>query len=130
MDFGSTRAGQSVVTNRTEALLLQVSSVLVSRCSVRRRPARMRVLCRQLWSCLQSCLPRCPEARQLRAYGTTAISAAQRNVQEDAERTCTAPYRAPELFDVASQCTVDEKIDCWSLGEVPCFMQPSLRLIW
>ena len=37
-------------------------------------------------------------------------------LQEDAEKLCSAPYRAPELFDVASQCTVDERTDVWSLG--------------
>ncbi|KAL4451544.1 hypothetical protein ABPG75_007206 [Micractinium tetrahymenae] len=36
--------------------------------------------------------------------------------QEDAERQCTAPYRAPELWDVASSCTLDERVDVWSLG--------------
>ena len=29
---------------------------------------------------------------------------------------CTAPYKAPELFDVPSQCTIDERVDVWSLG--------------
>ncbi|KAK9811151.1 hypothetical protein WJX73_006776 [Symbiochloris irregularis] len=43
-------------------------------------------------------------------------------LQEDAEKLCTAPYRAPELFDVASQCTVDERIDVWSLGCLLYFM--------
>ena len=28
----------------------------------------------------------------------------------------TAPYRSPELWDVASECVIDEKIDIWSLG--------------
>lgn len=37
-------------------------------------------------------------------------------VQEEAERLCTAAYRAPELFDVPSDCTVDDKVDVWSLG--------------
>lgn len=37
-------------------------------------------------------------------------------LQEDAERHCTAPYRAPELWDVASSCTINEKIDVWSAG--------------
>ena len=36
--------------------------------------------------------------------------------QEDAEAHCTAPYRAPELFDVPSHCTIDERVDVWSLG--------------
>ena len=37
-------------------------------------------------------------------------------LQEDAERSCTAPYRSPELWDVPSECVVDEKVDIWSLG--------------
>ena len=37
-------------------------------------------------------------------------------MQEDAERNCTAPYRSPELWDVPSECVIDEKIDIWSLG--------------
>jgi len=41
-------------------------------------------------------------------------------VQEEAEAHCTAPYRAPELFDVASQCTIDERVDTWSLGCLLC----------
>ena len=37
-------------------------------------------------------------------------------LQEDAEAHCTAPYRAPELFDVPSHCIIDERVDVWSLG--------------
>lgn len=44
------------------------------------------------------------------------------SLQEEAEKLCSAPYRAPELFDVASQCVVDERIDVWSLGCVLYFM--------
>ncbi|KAK9839446.1 hypothetical protein WJX81_002545 [Elliptochloris bilobata] len=36
--------------------------------------------------------------------------------QEDAEAHCSAPYRAPELWDVASACRLDERVDIWSLG--------------
>ncbi|KAL3131189.1 hypothetical protein ABBQ38_000491 [Trebouxia sp. C0009 RCD-2024] len=43
-------------------------------------------------------------------------------VQEDAEAHCTAPYKAPELFDVPSQCTIDERVDVWSLGCLLYFM--------
>ena len=28
----------------------------------------------------------------------------------------SAPYRAPELWDVASSCHLDERVDVWSLG--------------
>jgi len=37
-------------------------------------------------------------------------------VQEDAERYTTAPYRAPELWDVPSQCCIDDKVDVWAAG--------------
>mmetsp|Transcript_42260 Transcript_42260/g.100253 ORF Transcript_42260/g.100253 Transcript_42260/m.100253 type:complete len:178 (-) Transcript_42260:688-1221(-) len=43
-------------------------------------------------------------------------------LQEDAEANCSAPYRAPELFDVPSQCVVDGRVDVWSLGCVLFFM--------
>lgn len=36
--------------------------------------------------------------------------------QEDAERHTTAPYRAPELWDVPSSCSLDRKIDIWAAG--------------
>ncbi|EGG20592.1 putative protein serine/threonine kinase [Cavenderia fasciculata] len=37
-------------------------------------------------------------------------------VQEDAEQHSTPMYRAPELFDVATNCTIDERTDVWALG--------------
>ena len=37
-------------------------------------------------------------------------------VQERASRECTAPFRAPELFDTPSECDLDERVDVWSLG--------------
>eukprot|EP00741_Cyanophora_paradoxa_P001735 tig00000073_g1682.t1 len=37
-------------------------------------------------------------------------------VQERAAVITSAGYRAPELFDVPSRCTVDERVDVWSLG--------------
>ena len=37
-------------------------------------------------------------------------------VQEEAEAHSSAPYRAPELFDVPSRCSIDERTDVWSLG--------------
>jgi serine/threonine kinase 16 len=37
-------------------------------------------------------------------------------VQEDAERHTTAPYRAPELWDVLSSCVIDSKVDIWAAG--------------
>ncbi|KAG1445980.1 hypothetical protein G6F56_009726 [Rhizopus delemar] len=38
-------------------------------------------------------------------------------IQQDlAAEHCTMPYRAPELFDVKTDITLDEKVDIWSLG--------------
>jgi len=37
-------------------------------------------------------------------------------IQDDAQNYCTPQYRAPELFDVPSNCIIDERIDIWSLG--------------
>lgn len=37
-------------------------------------------------------------------------------VQEDAERFASAPYRAPELWDVRTHSDLDERVDVWSLG--------------
>ena len=56
------------------------------------------------------------------AYVTVRNRTEALTLQEAAERLCSAPYRAPELFDVASQCVVDERTDVWSLGCVLYFM--------
>lgn len=37
-------------------------------------------------------------------------------LQEHCAQTCTAHYRAPELFEVPSECVITEKTDVWSLG--------------
>jgi serine/threonine kinase 16 len=37
-------------------------------------------------------------------------------LQDLAAEHCTLPYRAPELFDVKTGSTVDERVDIWSLG--------------
>ncbi|KAK9846738.1 hypothetical protein WJX84_000843 [Apatococcus fuscideae] len=42
--------------------------------------------------------------------------------QEDADRHCSAPYKAPELYDVPSECELDERVDIWSLGGLLYFM--------
>lgn len=36
--------------------------------------------------------------------------------QDIAAEHSTMPYRAPELFDVKTGTTLDEKVDIWSLG--------------
>ena len=37
-------------------------------------------------------------------------------VQDEAARHSTLPFRAPELFDVASDAHLDQRTDVWSLG--------------
>eukprot|EP00897_Mesotaenium_endlicherianum_P004543 jgi/Mesen1/4116/ME000216S03371 len=37
-------------------------------------------------------------------------------LQEWAAQHCTAPYRAPELWDCPSQVEIDERVDIWALG--------------
>ena len=37
-------------------------------------------------------------------------------LQDKCAQECTAAYRAPELFDVQSDCVIDTKTDIWSLG--------------
>ncbi|XP_074317111.1 uncharacterized protein LOC141653288 [Silene latifolia] len=51
-----------------------------------------------------------PARRQIRSR-TEALQ-----LQEWASEHCSAPYRAPELWDCPSQCDLDERTDIWSLG--------------
>lgn len=37
-------------------------------------------------------------------------------LQEEADSKCSAPYRAPELFDVPVPSSIDGQVDVWSLG--------------
>ncbi|KAJ2742011.1 Serine/threonine-protein kinase env7 [Coemansia sp. BCRC 34490] len=37
-------------------------------------------------------------------------------IQEEAAEACSSAYRAPELFDVQTGATVDERADVWALG--------------
>ena len=56
-------------------------------------------------------------------------------LQDLAAERCTMPYRAPELFDVKSQCTIDEKVDVWVgysflLLLVSLFTCPAPLVLW
>ncbi|KAJ1907733.1 Serine/threonine-protein kinase env7 [Tieghemiomyces parasiticus] len=53
-------------------------------------------------------------ARRARVYIANRQQALQE--QDDAAEHCSMPYRAPELFDVPTDTTLDEKVDIWSLG--------------
>jgi len=39
-----------------------------------------------------------------------------RKLEETAAERSSMPYRAPELFNIPSQATIDERTDVWSLG--------------
>ena len=45
-----------------------------------------------------------------------SYKAAQR-LQDDAAERCSMTYRAPELFNVESPSTIDERTDIWVRGE-------------
>ncbi|KAG9137140.1 hypothetical protein Leryth_011953 [Lithospermum erythrorhizon] len=51
-----------------------------------------------------------PARKQIRSR-TEALQ-----LQEWASEHCSAPYRAPELWDCPSHADIDERIDIWSLG--------------
>lgn len=53
-------------------------------------------------------------ARQARVVITDRKTAMKE--QDDAAENCSMPYRAPELFDVKIDTTLNEKVDIWSLG--------------
>jgi len=38
------------------------------------------------------------------------------SLEDKCAQECTAAYRAPELFNVPSDCLIDERTDVWSLG--------------
>ncbi|PIK63045.1 putative serine/threonine-protein kinase 16 isoform X2 [Apostichopus japonicus] len=49
--------------------------------------------------------------RPRRVKGALAVA-----LQDVAAEKCSMLFRAPELFHVDSHCTIDEKVDIWSLG--------------
>lgn len=51
-----------------------------------------------------------------RARITPATRQAALQLQDLAAEHCTLPYRAPELFYVKTDETIDERVDIWSLG--------------
>ncbi|XP_062109528.1 protein MOR1-like isoform X1 [Humulus lupulus] len=40
----------------------------------------------------------------------------RRQIKEWASEHCSAPFRAPELWDCPSNADIDERVDIWSLG--------------
>ncbi|EEB19179.1 serine/threonine-protein kinase, putative [Pediculus humanus corporis] len=72
--------------------------------------------------------------------GSTAIARVNvenlveaQNLQDLAAERCSMPYRAPELFNVEKNTTVNEKTDVWSLGCVLyaiCFYKSPYDIIY
>lgn len=61
-----------------------------------------------------------PVLMDLGSYGPAIVNVKSRSqallIQDEAATKCSLPYRAPELFDVATGTTLDERRDVWSLG--------------
>lgn len=56
-----------------------------------------------------------------------------RKLQDFAAEKCSMPYRAPELFQVESYCTIDERVDIWSLGctlHAMCFYESPFEKVY
>ena len=107
MDFGSARPAPVEIRNRTEALTLQEDA------EVRHRRASAGL---PLWP-WASLGQRCSLTLAPAQAALTCSS-----LHPAVQAHCTAPYKAPELYDVPSQCTIDQRIDIWSLGCVLYFM--------
>lgn len=92
MDFGSAAPAVVQIKSRSDALLLQESAEVY-----------FMFVTHVFTSCHSLMLVRIP-CRHALFY------------QSMLQRYCTAPYRAPELWDVPSECCIDAGVDIWSLG--------------
>lgn len=96
MDFGSTRTARVEVQSRTQAMAAQEDAEV--RCGV--------LCCAVLCWCLWGCLACCEEAFCLCLSARLRAHTLHTHPGLLPQRQCTAPYRAPELWDVASSCTL------------------------
>lgn len=111
MDFGSAKPAHIVVMNRNAALAVQEEAEVSGFGGVFVfSPLVWAASCKQMVYNSSRCIA--PTHQHQHVFPTTKVQQAQ----------CTAAYRAPELFDVPSQCTIDEKVDIWSLGCTLYFM--------
>ncbi|KAL4856247.1 Serine/threonine-protein kinase ENV7 [Chlorella vulgaris] len=112
MDFGSTRTALVQVRNRAEAMAVQEDA------EASNLPADGGAASSISASFKRGSLAGNLFVRLL----LLSLSEACGVLLHHCERQCTAPYRAPELWDVASCCTLDERVDVWSLGCLLYFM--------
>lgn len=120
MDFGSASIAQKQIRSHSEALALQVHTLLIYLCNVRSQKAsRSSTLPKPCNFIAVSCDSRLnllkTQPWQLPLFCRYTNNCAV-NLQEWAAKHCSAPYRAPELWDCASECDIDERTDVWSLG--------------
>ena len=120
MDFGSARPARTEVHSRMEALTLQEDAEV--------RPAPARASYAGLHARVTSLSAGFQTLKFSRsssvAWGGGATSSARALETADGKALgcaalqahCTAPYKAPELYDVPSECTLNERVDIWSLG--------------
>jgi serine/threonine kinase 16 len=109
MDFGSAAAARVCVTSRAQAVALQEDAEV----GVRRGAA--------IWKRTVVC--RAGRGTNSRAAVANPRSCrAARPPPRRPQRLCSAPYRAPELWDVPSSCQVDERVDVWAAGAVLYFL--------
>eukprot|EP00887_Chlorella_sp_A99_P007826 scaffold20.g7826.t1 len=116
-DFGSTRPSHVVVRNRSEALALQEDAEASGeRGQEGRAPAPLMGQVR--WMCVEAAAA----LRCILPNPTLNSPSCPPPLPRRTQRHCSAPYRAPELWEVPSSCTVDERVDVWSLGCLLFFM--------
>lgn len=101
MDFGSAGPARRELQNRKEAMAVQVLHHRWNKYShfFGNLELYARTLSKTRW------------------YHLTVVSFCLLFVmQEWAAQHCTAPYRAPELWDPPSESSLDERTDIWALG--------------
>ncbi len=59
----------------------------------------------------------------------TNYNAAQR-LQDDAAERCSMTYRAPELFNVQSPSSIDERTDIWVIGHSLSILKSNLSFLF
>ena len=97
MDFGSARPARREIQNRKEAMALQVLHIEALY-------VLNNLMFQNDWLAIN----------WLAMTGVLMLHVFL--MQEWASQSCTAPYRAPELWDTPTDTVLDERTDIWALG--------------